>query len=306
MKKIWLIGLPSLSLGVLLTLGSCTVPPSRMTSSSRSMPTTAAAVMTSERPLDYAVHALPEATVHTLMIPADSQFLVAPALSPTVDSLSAFAQQHGAIAVINAGFFDPQNQKSTSYVTLQGQLAADPKQNQRLVTNPALAPYLNQIFNRSEFRRYRCGQAFQYDITVHTAPAPQGCEVVDAIGGGPRLLPEDTSIQEGFVDPTNGRDALGRAQPNARTAIGITATGDVVWVMVAQRSQAPGQSGLSLLQVAELMKTLGVEKALNLDGGSSSSLYYQGKTLYGKVDETGKRVSRPVKSVLLVQQQGGR
>jgi exopolysaccharide biosynthesis protein len=47
------------------------------------------------------------------------------------------------------------------------------------------------------------------------------------------------------------------------------------------------------------MKTLGVEKAMNLDGGSSSSLYYKGKTLYGKVDEKGNLVRRSVKSVLL-------
>jgi exopolysaccharide biosynthesis protein len=39
---------------------------------------------------------------------------------------------------------------------------------------------------------------------------------------------------------------------------------------------------------------------MNLDGGSSSSFYYEGKTFYGKVDNEGNPLRRPVLSVLLV------
>jgi exopolysaccharide biosynthesis protein len=52
------------------------------------------------------------------------------------------------------------------------------------------------------------------------------------------------------------------------------------------------------------MKTLGVNKAMNLDGGSSSSFYYDGKAFYGKVDGQGERVERSVKSVLLLKDMG--
>ena len=71
--------------------------------------------------------------------------------------------------------------------------------------------------------------------------------------------------------------------------------------MVAQKSETPATSGMSLPALADFMKTLGVEKAMNLDGGSSSSLYYNGKSFYGKVDLEGNSVKRPGKSVLLVQ-----
>ena len=71
--------------------------------------------------------------------------------------------------------------------------------------------------------------------------------------------------------------------------------------MAAQRPDAPSQSGVSLSELAEFMGTLGVDEALNLDGGSSSSLYYQGRTYYGRVDTEGSPIERPVKSVLLVQ-----
>jgi exopolysaccharide biosynthesis protein len=74
----------------------------------------------------------------------------------------------------------------------------------------------------------------------------------------------------------------------------------MIWVMVAQKSDAPANSGMSLVELAEYMKGLGVEKAMNLDGGSSSSLYWDGKAIYGKVDGQGERVVRSVKSVLLI------
>ena len=117
-------------------------------------------------------------------------------------------------------------------------------------------------------------------------------------------MPTLTSVQEGFLDYSNGkviRDALGSSQPNARTAIGITRDGSIVWVMVEQLPKAPTTSGMCFQALAAFMKTLGVEQAMNLDGGSSSSLYYNGKTFYGKVNKQGNRVRRPVKSVLLVQ-----
>ena len=191
--------------------------------------------------------------------------------------------------------------KTTSYVVRQGKLIADPKENERLVNNPNLKSYLGQIFNRTEFRRYLCGQTTRYSIALHNQSPPADCQLIDAIGAGPRLLPELTLEKEGFVDNANKRDALGSNQPNARTAVGITRDGSVILVMVAQKPSAPA-NGISLPALADLMKTLGAEQAMNLDGGSSSSLYYNGKTFYGKVDLQGNSIKRPVKSVLLVQE----
>lgn len=255
-----------------------------------------------ERNLQYEVHTFPKSTVYTLRIPAHSRFRVVPALAETVDTLENFAHRYGAIAVINGGFFDPTNQKSTSYVTLQGKQVADPRDNERLVNNPDLAPYLSQIFDRSEWRRYQC-ERFRYAIARHSDPTPGNCQLQEALGAGPQLLPKTTAVQEGFLAQANGeviRDALGSRQANARSAVGITPDGDVVWVMVAQKTNEPASSGMSLSELADFMKTLGMEQAMNLDGGSSSSLYYQGKTAYGKVNEAGDRVQRSIKSVLLV------
>ncbi|WP_392533102.1 phosphodiester glycosidase family protein [Nostoc sp. C117] len=293
MRKIWLLGLTLVSLGIVLWLSMRSFPPS--------IPTVVTVAASPPKPMRYEQRTLSQGIANILFIPANNQFFVTPALSQKVDTVEEFAQKHRAIAIFNAGFFDPANQKSTSYVVIQGQLVADPKENDRLVNNPNLKPYLNQIFNRTEFRRYQCGQTVRYDIALHNDSPPAACQLVDAIGAGPKLLPELTLVKEGFVDNANKRDALGSNQPNARTAIGITRDGNIVLVMVAQKPSLGANSGISLPVLADLMKTLGVEKAMNLDGGSSSSLYYKGKTFYGKVDLNGNPIKRRVKSVLLVQ-----
>jgi Phosphodiester glycosidase len=250
----------------------------------------------------YLERTLPQSIAHIVLIPANSRFLVTPALSEKVATVEEFAQKHRAVAILNAGFFDPANQKTTSYVVRQGKLVADPKENERLVNNPDLKPYLDKIFNRTEFRRYLCGQTNRYSIALHSQSSPAGCQLVDAIGAGPRLLPELTLEKEGFVDNVNKRDALGSNQPNARTAVGITRDGSVILVMMAQKPSAAANSGVSLPALANFMKSLGADQAMNLDGGSSSSLYYNGKAFYGKVDLEGNSIKRRVKSVLLVKE----
>lgn len=246
------------------------------------------------------VYRLPHSTVYTLQIPVH-RFRVVPAMANTVATVAEFAQQHRAIAVINGGFFDPQNQQSTSYIVLDGQMVADPHQNTRLTQNPALTPYLDRIFNRSELRRYRCGSGITYAIALRQAAG--NCQLLDALGAGPGLLPDLMLQPEGFLDETAGtiiRDSLGYRQPHARSAVGILANGDLLWVMVAQQPAAPQSSGMTLPELAAFLKSRRAVQAINLDGGSSTSLYYQGRAVYGAVDRSGVSVQRPVKSALLV------
>jgi hypothetical protein len=256
--------------------------------------------------IQYRVYSLPQTDIHTLLIPVGNPLHSSHdrptfAVSATLETVEQFAQREEATAILNAGFFDPVNQKSTSYITLNQKLVADPQQNERLMENPALTPYLDRILNRTELRRYQCQQLDRFDLAQHLAPPPANCEIVDAIGGGPQLLPNLALEQEGFFDAQGEviRDPLGSRQRNARTAVGLLPDGKMLWVMVAQKPNFPEDSGMTLAELAEFMKTLGVEKAMNLDGGSSSSLYYDGKAFYGKVNDQG-RIERSVKSVLLL------
>ena len=307
MKAIWLLSIGAIGLGAFVWVVH-RLPFSTTVPLSTAKATPIAAVPVPAQAMQYQSYTLPHSTVYTLKIPMESHFWVLPAVSDTVETLAAIAKRQGAIAALNGGFFDPDNQQSTAYVVINGKLVADPRQNASLMQNPRLTPYLSHILNRTELRQYQCGDRRQYDFALHNDAIPSGCELVNALGGGPRLLPTMTAQQEGFVAEANGvvvRDALGSRQPNARTAIGITRDRSLLWVMVAQK---PGiaASGMTLQELAAFMQTLNVEQAMNLDGGSSSALYYQGKTVYGKLDASGKSIARPVKSVLLVKQEGDR
>lgn len=251
--------------------------------------------------LEKRIYELPNAIVHTLLIPNNSDFEISVRVSDTLETVEDFAKQTQAIAVMNGGFFDPVNGQTTSYIIQAGNIEADPSKNPRLINNPQLKKYLEKILNRSEFRRYQCDQVIKYDITYHQDPVPKSCKLTDAIGGGPKLLPEITAEGEAFLEVMNGqviRDPLGIKRNNARTAIGITSSGDVIWIMVQQRESS--LSGLSLLELQKFLQNLDVQKAINLDGGSSSSLFYAGKMFYGKIGKEGEIIKRPVKSVLVI------
>ena len=117
--------------------------------------------------------------------------------------------------------FDPATGETASFITLEGQLAADPRNNRRLTTNPNLEPYLAQIFNRSELRGYRCDDDIRYDIAAHQTPVPSGCTLYSALGAGPQLLPYSTAREEGFTAYQDGvliRDAINGQGRSARSA----------------------------------------------------------------------------------------
>ncbi|MEL6438053.1 MAG: phosphodiester glycosidase family protein [Cyanobacteria bacterium J06621_8] len=241
-------------------------------------------------------------TVHVVTIPHNGNYVVTPQIAGSLQPLTELVDE-SAVAAINGGYFDPVNQKTTSFIVQNSLLVADPRFNERLVDNPDLKQYLRKIFNRAEFRAYNCQSGIEYDIQSHSSPIPPNCTLMSSLGGGPGLIPQDNSLVEGFTDYQDGkkvRDAIGSDRLNARSAVGITKNQDVMFVMVAQKSENPKNSGMSLAELGEVLTNLGAVKAMNLDGGSSSALYYQGETVYGRVDQDGKEIQRPIKSILSV------
>ena len=112
--------------------------------------------------------------------------------------------------------------------------------------------------------------------------------VVDTVGGNPNLLRDGAIVTENC---TGSYFCL----RNPRTAIGVDAEGQILMVTVDGRQ--PGYSvGLQLLPLAKLMQHLGAVKALNLDGGGSTTLWAQG-LIRNRVSGTEER---PVGSSILV------
>ena len=245
----------------------------------------------------------PHSAIHAVTIPHDSPYLVSPAVSGELLPIEDFAASENTVAAINGGYFDPVNHKTTSFVVQKSRIVADPRFNERLIDNQDLQQYLGKILNRAEFRVYVCDDRIQYDIQPHSAPIPANCTLKSSLGGGPSLLPQNTSVAEAFTAYQDGkqiRNAIGSDSLNARSAVAITNAGDIILAMVAQQSDRPLNSGTTLSELTNFLSSQGAAKAMNLDGGSSASLYYDGRAIYGRVNAEGNKIQRPIKSALLV------
>jgi Phosphodiester glycosidase len=206
--------------------------------------------------------------------------LLKPVVNKSTATTTATARGTKAVASVNGAFFNLSNGESTSYITVAGVKVCDPTQNRALTENPKLKPFLETIYNRSELRILKTNKgATELSIAPHDSPIAQSQTLIHSIQAGPRLLPTLTGKEEAFVrTEADGKivDSIGVNKPAARTAIGITKDGEqVMLVCVASKRQDEFSSGLTLAELATLMKGLGCVEALNLDGGTSTTMAVQ-------------------------------
>ena len=84
-------------------------------------------------------------------------------------------------------------------------------------------------------------------------------------------------VSDGTVTVTADEE-VGRAKTtNPRTAIGEISP--LHYVMVVADGRTSKSTGLSLYELAEYLQSLGVTTAYNLDGGGSSTLYFNGQVI---------------------------
>lgn len=117
--------------------------------------------------------------------------------------------------------------------------------------------------------------------------------IVEAVGGGPRLL------SQGRVDvdaSTEGFDDSFSNTTHPRTAVGIAEDGHTIIIVTVDGRQAISK-GMSLTDLAGLMKRYGAYDAMNLDGGGSTVMAVAGVP----VDSPGSSgEERPVADMLAV------
>lgn len=236
-----------------------------------------------------------------------------PVLSDKTNTTSHVAANFSASAAVNGGYFNLNDGVSASYVVSEGKVIADPHNNKALTSNPKLHAFLPQIFERSELRILKQQNKKEAKPTVlqianHSQAIPKGMVLVDSLQAGPRLLPQLTLEEEGFLrKQADGTyvDAIGGKKPAARTAIGITTDGHALILTVAGKGQDPESTGVTLSDMADLLKRLGCTEALNLDGGSSTSMYVRIPTVESGKGTTvcAKSPETLVKTVLLLMPQ---
>ena len=116
--------------------------------------------------------------------------------------------------------------------------------------------------------------------------------VINLLAFGPALV-ENGEIAVG----TN--EEVGQAMAsNPRTAIGIIDENH--YIIVVSDGRTSESKGLSLYQMAEVMKSYGVKTAYNLDGGGSSTLYFNGQVI-NKPTTGGNKISeRSVSDIVYI------
>lgn len=91
---------------------------------------------------------------------------------------------------------------------------------------------------------------------------------VQTLSFGPAL------VQNGMISVSEGEEVGKAMASNPRTAIGIIDENHYVFVVSDGRTSE--SEGLSLYELAQFMDSLGVSTAYNLDGGGSSTMYFNG------------------------------
>lgn len=143
---------------------------------------------------------------------------------------------------------------------------------------------------------YRDGHVEVYDETATSADELVAAGVWNTLSFGPALVQDGAAvagIDQVEVDTNIGNHSIQGDQP--RTAVGVIDDNHLVFVVVDGRS--PGYSaGVDMDELAQIMVDLGCTTAYNLDGGGSSTLYFDGEV----VNQPSNGGERGVSDILYV------
>ncbi|MBM4283337.1 MAG: hypothetical protein FJ137_22205, partial [Deltaproteobacteria bacterium] len=168
-------------------------------------------------------------------------------------TVSAFAAAVGAVAAVNADFFDG-TQTPIGLAVGEGERWQD---------------------DRNDWFALACSA--DNACTLETTAGLVGDGVHTAVSG------KNVLVRPGFVLSAADDSACGEfctiAHP--RTAVGLTEDGATLILVVVEGRQDP-VFGMRLSQLARLMVELGATEAVNLDGGGSSAMVIEGSRVTGR------------------------
>lgn len=193
------------------------------------------------------------------------------------ETTSAIARREKAVAGINGGGFVDENWTGTGGVPTgiifhNGKLIYDQLKDDEVKQDTAAFTKEGMLI-----------------VGMHSVAQLKEYGVKEAITFGPAL------IVNGKPTITEGDGGVGFAP---RTAIGQKADGSVVLLVIDGRDPLKGIIGATLRDVQDiLLKQFKCVNAVNLDGGSSTTMYFEGKLLNKPSDGLGERA---VPTVFLV------
>ena len=166
---------------------------------------------------------------------------------------SEIAESAGAVLAVNGDYY---GFRDSGYVMRNGYLYRDTPRsgsgNEDLVV-------------------YSDGRMEIIDESQVSAAELQSAGAVQIYSFGPGL------IKDGEVTVSPGDEVDQSMNSNPRTAIGMVEPGH--YIMVVSDGRTSESAGLSLAELAEVMQEQGCTTAYNLDGGGSSTMWFNGRVV---------------------------
>jgi len=211
---------------------------------------------------------------------------------PRTERLDVWCRRNGVEEAVVGGFFLRDPYRPLGELWLDGRAVGH---------EPVAAPYAGRrgsvVIDEGGVR------------LVERAAAPAE-PLGDLVQAGPLLVADGTIVfdagedREGFSAGAGQFDSDITDGRYPRAALGVSPESLIALACDGRRSNVDG--GLTMLELAEVMVELGAERAINLDGGGSTTLVHRGHLLnrpYSSQDQPAPR-SRRVVSALAFEPQG--
>ena len=195
------------------------------------------------------------------------------------------ATKQGVVFATNTDYFtyrvDVKNGRKTGIVVRDGEILYDDPYNQEKADKAGF-PNLDMV---AFFKDGSLGVYRSYEFSAQEL-LDKGA--YDVYSFGPYLMKDGKLSQQAY----DAGDSL-----NPRCALGMVEPGHYVYIMAEGRLSR--SHGISLKELAKLMRAKGCENAINLDGGQTAVLIFMGKQInqIGAYDG-GKTNSRPTCEVM--------
>ncbi|HYU51329.1 MAG TPA: phosphodiester glycosidase family protein [Gemmatimonadaceae bacterium] len=132
-------------------------------------------------------------------------------------------------------------------------------------------------------------------IKVVASLVPNRGRLRSVVGGWPRLIVHGQSVAA-RADSLEGTFPRFSSTRHPRTAVGFSADSSKLFLITVD-GRRESDSGMTLVELAQLMLDLGVYEGMNFDGGGSTTMVVNGQVVNSPSDKTGERA---VGSALLV------
>jgi len=166
---------------------------------------------------------------------------------------SAFAQKYAALAALNGTFFDIKNGGSVDFLKVNDTIINQNREGKNRALHQKAAVTINNY--TLDIKKWDGSAEWENNLTDK-----------NIMLSGPLLILNTENEKLDSVPFNKLR--------HPRSAIGIRPNGSVILLTVDGRQQ--NSAGMSLFELAKIMKWLGCTSAINLDGGGSTTLWVHG------------------------------